>query len=52
MLRDSIQKVEEIIKDARDEVDRKTLPVLKRYPLFLPFRIVFSSAAILHGFEL
>jgi len=52
MSRDPIQKVEEIVKDAHDRVGKRTLPVLKHYPLIFSFLIVFSVAAILHGFEL
>lgn len=49
---DPIQKAEELVKDLHNEAGKYTQPVLKRYPLSFSFLLVFSIAAILHGFEM
>ena len=50
--RDPILKAEEIAKSMHDSAGRYAQPVLRRYPLLFSFLIVFSVAAILHGFEM
>ncbi|MDP1624928.1 MAG: hypothetical protein Q8L64_04120 [bacterium] len=50
--KDPIQRIEKIIKDTHDKAGVYTEPVLKRYPLLFAFLVIFSVAAILHGFEL
>ena len=52
MPRDPIQKIEEIVRRVHDKNESYVKPVLSRYPLIFAFLIVFSVAAILHGFEL
>jgi len=49
---DPILHVEKIVKEVHDSASKFSRPVLKRYPLIFAFLIVFSIAAILHGFEL
>lgn len=49
---ESIAQVEKIIKELHDNAGKYTQPVLRRYPLLFAFLVVFSVAAILHGFEL
>ena len=49
---DPIQKAEHLMQNAHDEAGKYTQPVLSRYPLLFSFVIVFSVAAIMHGFEL
>ena len=49
---DPIQQAERMVKEAHDSAGKYTQPVLKRYPLLFSFMLVFSIAAILHGFEL
>ena len=50
--KDPIQHAEEITKEVHENLGKYTQPVLRRYPLLFSFLIVFSVAAILHGFEL
>ena len=52
MQKDPIQEFEEIVKEVHDSAGRYTRPVFVRYPLLFAFMIVFSIAAILHGFDL
>lgn len=47
-----IARVEKMLKELHDKVGKYTQPVLRRYPLLFAFLIIFSAAAILHGFEL
>lgn len=47
-----IRKAEQLVREAHDSAGRYTKPVLKRYPLLFSFLVVFSIAAIAHGFEL
>ena len=49
---DPILETEKIMKEVHDNAGRYTQPVLRRYPLLFSFLIVFSVAAILHGFEI
>jgi len=49
---DPIKKAEEIVREVHDSAGKYTQPVLRRYPLLFSFLILFSAAAILHGFEL
>lgn len=49
---DPIQNAEEIVKNVHDASSRYTKPTLQRYPLTFGFLVIFSVAAILHGFEL
>lgn len=49
---DPIEEAERTVREVHDSVGRYTKPVLKRYPLLFSFLIVFSIAAIVHGFEL
>lgn len=51
MQKDPIQEFEEIVKEVHDSAGRYTRPVFRRYPLLFAFLIVFSIAAILHGFD-
>ncbi len=51
-MKDPIEHIEKIVKDVHDTAGRFTQPVLERYPLLFAFLLVFSVAAILHGFEL
>lgn len=50
--KDPILRAEEIAREVHDSAGRYTQPVLRRYPLLFSFLIVFSVAAILHGFEM
>lgn len=50
--KDPIAKTEEIVKEVNRKAETLSKPVLKRYPLLFSFLFVFSTAAILHGFEL
>ena len=52
MTHDPIQRVEKMVREIHDTSGKYTQPVLKRYPLLFAFLVVFSVAAILHGFEL
>lgn len=52
MTEDPIQKTEKIFREAHDKAGRYTQPVLSRYPLLFSFLLVFSVAAIVHGFGL
>lgn len=49
---DPIKQVEKIVKNLHDGAGKYTKPVLSRYPLLFGFLVIFSVAAILHGFEL
>jgi len=49
---DSIAQGERFLKELHDNAGKYTQPVLRRYPLLFTFLVVFSVAAILHGFEL
>lgn len=48
--KDPIQQAERVIKGVHDSAGKYTQPVLKRYPLLFAFLIIFSVAAIMHGF--
>ncbi len=50
--KDPILEAEKMVKEMHDSAGKYTQPVLRRYPLLFSFLIVFSAAAILHGFEL
>lgn len=50
--KDPILRAEEIAREMNDSAGRYAQPVLRRYPLLFSFLIVFSVAAILHGFEM
>lgn len=52
MNKDPIQQAEKMVKDIHDASGRYTQPILQRYPLTFAFLVIFSVAAILHGFEL
>jgi len=52
MQQDPLQQAEKIVKEIHDKSGEKIQPVLRRYPLLFAFLVVFSVAAILHGFEL
>ena len=49
---DPILEAERKARELHDTAGKYTQPVLKRYPLLFAFLLVFSFAAILHGFEL
>ncbi|MGW8185107.1 MAG: hypothetical protein ACWGHO_03275 [Candidatus Moraniibacteriota bacterium] len=49
---DPILKVEEIARELNDGAGKYAQPALHRYPLLFSFLIVFSTAAIMYGFEL
>ena len=49
---DPILETERMMKEVHDSAGRYTQPVLRRYPLLFAFLVVFSLAAILHGFEI
>lgn len=49
---DPIQNVERLVRETHDRVEKYTKPVLVRYPLIFSFLLVFSVAAILHGFDM
>jgi hypothetical protein len=49
---DPIERVEKMVRDMHDRAGNYTQPVLRRYPLLFAFLLVFSVAAILHGFEI
>ncbi len=51
-INDPIQQVEKVVRGVHDEAGKYTRPVLQRYPLLFSFLLVFSIAAILHGFEM
>ncbi len=48
---DPIRQVEKIVKEVHDGTSKYTQPVLARYPLVFAFLVVFSVAAIMHGFK-
>lgn len=50
--KDPIFEAEKIVREVHDSAGRYAQPVLRRYPLLFSFLIVFSVAAILHGFEI
>lgn len=50
--KDPIEHVEKVTKEVHENIGKYTKPVLRRYPLLFSFLVVFSVAAILHGFEL
>jgi hypothetical protein len=52
MIIDPIQHVERVVREIHDKSGEYARPILSRYPLTFSFLIVFSFAAILHGFEL
>ena len=52
MQNDPLKHAEKLVREIHDTSGKYTKPVLQRYPLIFSFLIVFSSAAILHGFEL
>ena len=52
MQQDPLQQAEKIVKQIHDKSGKTVQPVLRRYPLLFAFLVVFSVAAILHGFEL
>ena len=52
MSKDPIQEIEEVVKEVHERAGKYTRPVFARYPLLFAFLIVFSIAAILHGFDL
>ena len=52
MIQDPIQQAEKIVRNIHDKSSKHVQPVLKRYPLLFAFLVVFSVAAILHGFEI
>lgn len=52
MTHDPIEHAEKIVRGIHDEAGKYAKPTLKRYPLLFSFLIVFSAAAILHGFEM
>jgi hypothetical protein len=52
MIIDPLEKTEEVVRGIHDEVRKRTIPALKRYPLVFLFLTVFGVAAVLHGFEL
>ncbi len=49
---DPLERIEEMVRDMHDRAGKRTQPVLRRYPLLFAFLLVFSVAAILHGFDL
>ena len=51
MMHDPIEKTENLVKHAQTITGKYTRPTLKRYPLLFSFLVVFSAAAIIHGFE-
>ena len=52
MKKDPIQLIERMVKEVHDTAGKYTRPVLSRYTLLFAFLIIFSIAAILHGFEI
>ncbi len=52
MNKDPIKQLEDILKNFHDRTGKYTQPVLSRYPLLFSFLIIFSVAAIIHGFEI
>ena len=52
MIHDPILHAENTVKNIHDGASKYTRPVLQQYPLLFSFLIVFSAAAIMHGFEL
>ena len=52
MQKDPIQEIEEVVREVHIRAGKYTQPVFTRYPLLFAFLIVFSIAAILHGFDL
>ncbi len=50
--KDPIKEAERLVREVHDSTGKYTKPVLKRYPLLFSFLVVFSIAAIVHGFEL
>ena len=52
MQKDPIQEIETMVRDIHDGACKYTQPVFMRYPLLFAFLIVFSVAAILHGFDM
>ncbi len=51
-MQDPLEEAEKMARGFHDEVGKYTKPTLKRYPLLFSFLIVFSAAAIIHGFEI
>ena len=49
---DPIQRIESMVHDLHDRAGKHTQLVLRRYPLLFAFLLVFSIAAIIHGFDL
>ena len=49
---DPLQRIESMVRDLHDKAGKHTQPVLRRYPLLFAFLLVFSIAAIIHGFDL
>jgi uncharacterized membrane protein len=49
---DPLQKIESMVRDIHDRAGKRTQPVMRRYPLLFAFLLVFSAAAILHGFDM
>ncbi len=49
---DPLLKIEQMVRDLHDHAGKRAEPVLRRYPLLFAFLLVFSAAAILHGFDL
>lgn len=52
MQNDPIQHAEKVVREIHDMSGKYTQPTLRRYPLIFAFLIIFSMAAIMHGFEL
>jgi len=52
MNKDPIKQLEDILRNFHDRTGEYTQPVLSRYPLLFSFLIIFSVAAIIHGFEM
>ena len=52
MPNDPLQALEKTIHNIHDKAGKHTQPVLNRYPLLFAFLLVFSAAAILHGFDM
>ena len=52
MQKDPIEQAEKVVKEMHDMSGKYMQPTLRRYPLIFSFLIIFSMAAILHGFEL
>jgi hypothetical protein len=52
MQTDPIQQAEKIVRTVNEKSSKYVQPVLKRYPLLFAFLVVFSIAAISHGFKI